>query len=143
MIAMRGIRILGIVVLVSVAFNLFLAGNLLGRRVRGPTPPLTFDQRIDAIWRGLPEADQPVARDIIEAHRAQIMARWLALRPAAQHATATVRTTPYMPDEAKASFESLNDRNQALRQAIQDAVIEVAGKISPEGRKELRFPGGP
>jgi uncharacterized membrane protein len=141
MIPPRTARILGAVIVVSVALNLFIAGNLLGDRLRGPVPARPFDQRIEDIWRNLPEADQPIAREVVDRHRDQIMGSWRTLRSAAQHATQIVRADTFAAEDARAAFAIVDTRNQELRRAIQDTVIELAAKISPQGRAALRYPG--
>jgi uncharacterized membrane protein len=142
MIAARGVRLLALLLIVSVALNLFLAGDLLGVKFRGPPPAPTFDQRLEAIWRNLPPADQPIARRIVEKHREEVITRWLALRPAAQRVSDAIRARPYATAETQAAFDNTNARTEELRQALQSTVIELAGQISEEGRRELHFPGG-
>jgi uncharacterized membrane protein len=143
MITHRGVRILALLLMVSVALNLFLGGDLLGLRFRGPPPVPTFDQRLEAAWRNLPAADQPFARKVVQEHREQVITRWLALRPAAQRVTEAIRAKPYKAEDMQAAFDNSNARTEDLRKALQETVMEIASQISEEGRQELHVPGGP
>jgi uncharacterized membrane protein len=139
----RGVLILGIVAVVSIALNLFLAGNLLGRHFRGPMPPPNFEQRIHNLWRELPAADQSIAQGVLDQHNTEIMEKWRAFRPANQHVVQVLHADQFDPVEAKTALDTANQLGTELKIAIQNALIEVAQKISPEGRKHMHLPGGP
>ena len=138
----RGVSLLIIVAIISVAFNLFLAGNLLGHHFRGPTPPANFQQRLNGIWRDLPAADQVIARGVVDARHGDILDKWRAFRPANQRAALAMHADPFDPEEAKAAYEKANQRSQDFRKTLQDVLIEIAKKISPEGRERLHVVGG-
>jgi uncharacterized membrane protein len=141
-ISARGARILGLVVVVSIAINLFLAGAILGGRFRGPPPPVPFEQRLDASWEGLPDADRPVAKEVYARHREEIIRTWHAFRAAAQRANRGMRANTFNEGEVRADIAASNDRFMEFRRAIQDLFLEIGGKISQEGRERLRAPGG-
>lgn len=138
----RGAGLLGIVTVISVALNLFLAGNQLGHHFRGPMSPPNFQQRLNGMWRDLPEADQVIARGIADNHSSDILEKWRAFRPANQRAALAMHADPFDPEEAKAAYEKANQRSEEFRKALQDTLIEIAQKISPEGRERLHVPGG-
>jgi uncharacterized membrane protein len=138
----RGILVLAIVAVLSVALNLFLAGNQLGREVRGPQMPANFEQRLHNWWRDMPAPDQAIAEGVLQQHMAEIMEKWRAFRPANQHAIQAMRAENFDPAEARAALDAANQRFGELRAAMQSALLEVAQKVSPEGRKHIRAPGG-
>jgi len=138
----RGILVLAIVATLSVALNLFLAGNQLGHQFRGPTSPPNFEQRLHGLWRDMPAADQPIAQGILDQHMSEIMEKWRQFRPANQHIVQVMHADPFDPAEAKAAFDNANQRWAELRAAIQSTLIEIAQKVSPEGRKHIHAPGG-
>ncbi len=138
----RGAGLIGIVAILSIALNLFLAGNQLGRHFRGPAQPPNFQQRLNGIWRDLPEADQTIAHTIAESHYNDILDKWRAFRPANQRAALAMHADPFDPEEARAAYEKANQRSEDFRKALQETIIEVAQKISPEGREQLHLPGG-
>jgi len=138
----RGILVLGIVAVLSIALNLFLAGEQLGHHFRGPMPPPNFDQRLHGLLRDMPAADQPIAQGILDQHYSELNDKWRAFRPANQRISAALRADPFDPAEAKAAYDNANRRSEELRAAMQATLIEIAGKISPEGRRCLRAGGG-
>lgn len=141
MILKRGILLLGIVATLSIALNLFLAGEQLGRQFRQPVPPPNFEQRLENMWRDMPAADQVNAQEVLDRRRGDLIEKWRACRPANQRVIAAMRADPFDPAEAKAAYENANQRWEELRQAMRDTMIEIAQKISPEGRKHIRGPG--
>jgi uncharacterized membrane protein len=138
----RGILGLAIVAILSVALNLFLAGNQLGRQFRAPVPPPNFEQRLHTLWRDMPAADQPIAQGILDQHYSEIIEKWRQFRPASQHVVQVMHADPFDPVEAKAAFDNANQRWAELRTAMQNMLIEIAQKVSPEGRKHIHAPGG-
>ncbi len=138
----RGVGLISLVAVVSIALNLFLAGNQLGHHFRGPMPPQNFQQRLNGMWHELPDADQVIARGVVDSHAADIMDKWRAMRPANQRTSLAMHADPFDPDEARAAYEKANEKSEAFRRALQDTLIEVAQKISPEGRQHLHIPGG-
>jgi uncharacterized membrane protein len=138
----RGVLVLAIVAVLSVALNLFLAGNQLGHEMRGPQPAANFEQRLHTWWRDMPAADQAIAESVMQQHMADIMEKWRAFRPANQHVIQAMRAENFDPVEARTALDVANQRLGELRAAMQNALIEVAQKVSPEGRKHIRAPGG-
>jgi uncharacterized membrane protein len=138
MILKRGILLLGIVAILSIALNLFLAGNQLGRQFRQPVPPPNFEQRLHNLSRDMSEADQTIAQEVLDRHHGDIAEKWRAYRPAAQRVIAAMRADSFDPAEAKAAYENANQRWEELRLVMRDTLIEIAQKVSPEGRKHMR-----
>lgn len=142
MILPRGIVVLAIVAILSVALNLFLAGNQLGHQFRGPGSPSNFEERLHGIWHDMPAADQSIAQGVLDQHMSEIMEKWRAFRPANQHVIQVMHADPFDPAEAKAAFDIANQHWAELRSAMQNMLLEAAQKVSPEGRKHIRAPGG-
>ena len=142
MILPRGVLVLAIVAILSVALNLFLAGNQLGHQFRGPPPALNFEQRLHGWWRDMPAADQAIAEGVMRQHQGEIMEKWRAFRPASQHVIQIMHSENFDPAEAKTALDTANQRLTELRGVLQSTLIEIAQKVSPEGRKHIRVPGG-
>jgi uncharacterized membrane protein len=138
----RGVLVLAIVTILSVALNLFLAGNQLGHHFRPPQTQMNFEQRLHSWWREMSPADQSIAEGIMEQHIGEIMEKWRAFRPANQHVIQIMHTENFDPAEAKAAMDTANQRLTDLRVAVQATMLDIAQKISPEGRKHIRVPGG-
>ncbi len=142
----RGLGILGLIAVISIAGNLFLAGSLLGRQFHRPPPSVPFEQRLDAgwqsVWQQLPDADQPIVKEIFAQHRDDLIQKWRASRMSAQRAGKALRADPFDAAETHADFEKSNERQTEFRTAVQDMFTEIAGKISAEGREKLHSPVG-
>ncbi len=87
--------------------------------------------------RNLPDEDRTEAHKILEAHRQDLEDKFHLYRVSAQAAGAAIHAEPYNADEARSAFAKANDRLAEFRQAVQDVVIEIAGKISDKGREHL------
>jgi len=140
----RGVLVLAIVAILSVTLNLFFAGNQLGHHFRPTVSPMqmTFEQRLHSWWREMPPADQAIAEGVMDQHIGEIMEKWRAYRPANQHVNQILHTENFDPAEARAAFEAASQRLAELRAVMQTTVIEIAQKVSPEGRKHFRPIGG-
>jgi uncharacterized membrane protein len=133
----RGVGLLVAVLIVSVAINLFLAGNQLGLWFHHPAQ-LNFEQRLELLVRGLPDVDRATAHDILEQHRQDLQDKLHLYRTSAQAAAAAIHAEPFNADNARAAFTKANEQSAEFRQALQDMVIEIASKMSPKGREHLR-----
>ena len=133
----RGVRLLVVILIVSVGINLFLAGNQLGLWFHHPVP-MNFEQRLEILLRELPEADRAGAHEILLAHRQEILDKFHVYRQSATAAAAVVHAEPFNADDARAAFATANANSAEFRQALEDMVIDIAGKISPKGREHLR-----
>ncbi len=138
MILKRGIVLLGIIAILSITLNLFLAGEKLGHQFRQPVPPLNFEQRLNNLSRDMPASDQKVVQEILDRHHDSIMEMWRTFRPANQRVVTAMRAEPFDPAEAKAAYEAANQHWNELRAVVRDTLIEIAQNISPEGRKHMR-----
>lgn len=142
MIFQRGVAILGFVTVISIAVNLFLAGDLLGRQFHRPAPGQEFDARLKVVFNDMPDSDRKIAQEIIEQHRDTLVEKWHAARTAGQHAALSLHATPFEINDAKTDLARWNDRILDFRAAFQDTMMDIAGKISPEGRAHLRLGPG-
>jgi uncharacterized membrane protein len=141
-ISSRGAWILGLLAVVSIGLNLFLAGTILGGQFRKPAPAPNFEQRLDTIWDGLPDADREVAKQIYAKHRDEIIQKWHLSRTAAQRAVKDLKAKSFSEAEVTSDFAASNDRVMEFRKVFQDMILDVASKISPDGRQRLRAAGG-
>jgi uncharacterized membrane protein len=134
----RGAGLLAVLLVVSIAINLFLGGNQLGLFFHHPPPPMNMEQRFEMLFQTLPDADRAIAHDVIDKHREQLLDRLHEYRAAAGAAAAVVRADPFNEDAARAAFVKADDSSIAFRHEVQDTVIDIAGKVSPAGRSHLR-----
>ena len=138
---LRGITIIGAVLVASLAVNLFLAGNMLGMQFHRRVPLDLFNQRLNMIWQRMPEADQPIARGIVERHHDEILEKWRALRDSSLRAGLALHAEQFEDEDAKAAVAKWNQRYQDYRTALHDTLLEAASKVSPEGRARIPVNG--
>jgi uncharacterized membrane protein len=103
-----------------------------------------IERRLDGFWENMPTEDQQIAKEIVDRHRNDILQKWRAARSLTQQSAQALRADPFDESVAKFNFQKANERSQEFRAAIEEMSIEMASKISTEGRERLRFPfGGP
>jgi uncharacterized membrane protein len=138
------IVVMGAVAGISVALNLFVAGAFLGGRFHGPPSPPDFERRLSGYWKELPQDDQGAAQAVIAGHRDDVVEKWRADRAAAQQVSRLLHQPDFDEAGVKAAFDLWNQRALEFRAAMQSLLLDMASKISPEGRTHLRGPmGGP
>ena len=138
----KGVLILVIVAVLSLALNLFLAGGLLGRQFHHPPPGQELESRLDALARDMSPADQAIVHDIVAQHHDALLDKWRASRAAGQEAAVALHATPFSADDSKSLLGKWTDRGLEFRNAFHDLLVEIAGKVSPDGRSHLRFGPG-
>jgi uncharacterized membrane protein len=153
--------------IVSIGANLFIVGSWLGWQLhragpfedRGPPGPppggmgdrgaprgpedLESRLRLNIMLEGMSEADQKTARDVLHEHESELGEKWAATRGASQAVTAALHSEPFDADAARAAFAKLNESGEQFRLLLQAMLIEVAQKVSPEGRAHLKLRGPP
>jgi hypothetical protein len=143
MTARRWISILGVVLLVSLALNLFLAGVIAGRGL-GPRGGGGFDLTprklrvaIERVTRVLPESDAALLRDRFEAERPDIAQRFQALQDARRAVGAALKAEPYDAGAFDAAYETMQARNQELQASLHAVLRTSIGQFSDEGRAAI------
>jgi uncharacterized membrane protein len=133
----RGLGLLALVLIASLAVNLFLAGNQVGQQFHRARP-MNFEQRLEALIQTLPDADRPIAQEVVDQHRQDLAGKLRAYRVSAVAAAVAVRAEPFNDETARQAFAKANEQSAIFRQTVEDMVIEIAGKVSPAGREHLR-----
>jgi uncharacterized membrane protein len=142
MTARRWFSLLGAVLLVSLALNLFLAGVIAGRGI-GPRgggfdlTPRKLKVAIERVTRVLPEADAALLSDRFEAERADLTQRFQALQDARKAVGAALKAQPYDAAAFDAAYRAMRSRNEDLQAAIHDVIRTAIGQFSDEGRAAI------
>ena len=134
-------RWLVIALLVSLGLNLFFAGRFSARHAMGPPPPpdpaVMLPHLIDDLASVLAEPDTNVLRQVFRAHESEIRARSADVRRAHDGVRDALDKEPFEPSALLAALDEVKAKDAALRQVMQDALVETATKISPEARHKL------
>jgi uncharacterized membrane protein len=133
-------RWLVIVLLASLGVNLFFAGRFSARHTFGPPPPdpaTMLPHLIDDLASVLAEPDTNVLRQVFRSHEAEIRARSAAVRRAHDSVRDALDHEPFEEATLLAALDDVKAKDEALREVMQQAMIETATKISPEARHKL------
>lgn len=140
MTARRWITVLGAALFVSLALNLFLGGVIAGRGVGhrggfdGQMTAANVKLAIERVSRVLPEADGDVMRGLFEERRADLKARFEALREARKAVGAALKAEPFDAATFSAAYETMQSRNQEVQAAIHGVIKAAVPQLSAEGR---------
>lgn len=127
-------RRLRIVLAVSLAANLFLVGLLVGTglfrdRPRGPRHA-AFSQAVEQ----LDPADADALRALMRTEAEQARPRVQALRAARREVEALMSRPDYDPAAVRSAMTQVRIEETALRDNLDAALIEFAGRLDPEER---------
>lgn len=147
--------VLSILLLLSVALNLFFGSQFAGRALRhagepgldrtddrGPPPERADGDKRSGVPPGqllerLPEADRPEAKRIFASHHGDIKARAKSLRDAAADLARIARVEPLDIEALRAGFAAQRSRWDELQTTRQETFLETLKALSPEGRHAL------
>ncbi len=129
-----------VLAVISLAVNLFLGGLVAGKFLRpGPPPPGDFG-RI-ALFRGSRDMD-PQTRKIVDQvrdrHRDGIRSSIWASRKAREAAIDALCADDFDEAGARRAFGEFRERSERARSEMHEALIEVAGAMTPDQRVSLR-----
>ncbi len=131
-----------IVLFVSLALNLFLAGFLAARWLapawheerRGPE---AIAERLTSRLSG---ADAEVMRAAFQANQPKLASLFGELQQARREVRQRLAAQPFDPDALAKAVADLRVKQAAFFSALQDTILPAVGKLSPEGRSHL-LPG--
>jgi uncharacterized membrane protein len=128
-----------ILLVASLALNLFFGGMFVARHAFGPPrgPDAMLSRLIDELGSGLSDADRATLQDVFESHAAAIKAR----AGEAMHARAGIRAAmvaePFDAGALTAAVDDASARDTTMRKALERMLLEAATQVSPEGRRKL------
>jgi len=131
-----------ILLFVSLALNLFLAGFLAARWLapewhERPHGPQAIVERLTSHLSG---ADAEVMRAAFQANQDKLAAAFGELQQARREVRQILAAQPFDPDALAKAIADVRTKQGAFFAVIQDTILPAVGKLSPEGRKRL-LPG--
>jgi Spy/CpxP family protein refolding chaperone len=137
-----------LLLLASLAVNLFAAGMLAARFIMPPPPPPPrgpemMSHFIREMAAELDGADRAVVETVLHAHEATLKQRSAALGEARDGIRQMLRHEPFDRAGLEAALDEAGRRDQALRQIMQDMLVETAAQLSPDGRRRVSDWGPP
>jgi len=138
----RWFTLLGAALVVSLAVNFFLGGLVVGRGVGqgggiawAAAPALRVG--IERVLRALPDDDRKLMRSMFEDQRATIMQKLVAFREARKAVGQALKAEPFNPDAFAAAYQTMQDRNRDLQEAIHAVIKAAVPQLSPAGREAI------
>ena len=147
---------LGVLLFVSIAFNLFLGGLLVGSDMRhwvgghsgfdrghhsghgGPGKMSHGGRRsLMGMHRVLGPEGQEVARDVMAGHREEMRPRFKAMRVAHPGVKDALLAEPFDGMALREAFTSLRTRGVEIQTAIHGAMTALAERLDSEDRRKI------
>ncbi len=131
-----------IVLFVSLALNLFLAGFLAARWLA----PAWHEERrgpeaiVERLTSRLSGADAEVMRAAFQANQPKLASLFGELQQARREVRQRLAAQPFDPDALAKAVADLRIKQTAFFTGLQDTILPAVGKLSPEGRGRL-LPG--
>lgn len=123
---------------VSIALNLFLAGMMIAWQMRpSPPPGPWFERMIQRMSADLPPADRDILLSSYETRRQELDRMDKEAQAAREKVRAAMRAQPYDPAALEAAMAAARDVREPVIKTVEQAIVEAAAKMSPEGRTKL------
>ena len=131
-----------ILLFVSLALNLFLAGFLAARWLapewhEQPRGPQAIVEKLTSHLSG---ADAEVMRAAFQANQGKLAAAFGEVQQARHEVRQRLAAQPFDPDALAKAVAEVRVKQGAYFTALQEIILPAVGKLSPEGRKHL-LPG--
>lgn len=132
-----------VLLIVSLALNLFLIGTLAGGRIadwRHAGPPIAAPMSpgmVSRLVRELPPPAQQEARQLFLDRRSEIRRRIRALHTARAEAMALLTEEPFDPGAFSQAMTQVRERTLAVQEVIHDVLIDLSGQVDPDTRARL------
>ncbi|MGH8681444.1 MAG: periplasmic heavy metal sensor [Burkholderiales bacterium] len=130
-------RVLGALLAVSVAANLFLGGVVAGRLTGEATQDLRAKRNVETMLQPLPQDKRALVRKELRAAMPQVRQHFTALQ-AARAGVAEELVKPE-PDQAQLDrrFAEVRAQTTAIQAAFQQAFKRAAVSLTPEERRAV------
>lgn len=145
-------RLIQTALLASVGLNLFLLGTMVPRWL-GPKPPFADKMvmmgpdgpggpggplfAMHRMMDDLPEADAKILKEHFGSDMEKMMEKAKSFRDRIDRLRDLMRADPFDSVALRTELESAAADRQTMEKAQTDRIIEVLGKLSPEGRRRL------
>lgn len=140
----RPSRRLVAILAVSLCLNFLFIGIAAAVAIRWHLHPQeqAFRLAMRQFTRKLDHDDAKIMRGALLDHRQPIIAAWSGYRQSLRPLAEALQETPRNQDRLHAAEQATRERRIALGDAISDAVLDGAQKLSPAGRAALLRPRG-
>ena len=134
--------ILAIVLLLSLAINVLIAGFVVGRLHGGPDGD-DIQHIIGMIVRPYPPEIRRAVMDEALAHREDLLGKLNAMRAARRAAFDATRAEPFDPAKLDAAYANMRAAAEAVQEAIQRIETDAIARAPAAARQQIQPPHGP
>ena len=134
--------ILAIVLLLSLAINVLIAGFVLARVHGGPDGD-DVQHIVRLIVRPYPPEIRHAVMDEAQAHREELLGKLNAMRAARREAFEASRAEPFDPARLDAAYADMRTAAGAVQEIIHRIETDAISRASPAARQQIRPPHGP
>lgn len=131
----RWTKVLGGVLVVSLAINFFLIGWMGARWVYDQHMGPKFS--VTRLVRDLPDEQREAVLAVFENNRDSIHAAMDNLRDARHELSSVLLAEPFDPVAAERALAALRQESTAMQETMHAALLEVAVNLPPESRVDL------
>ena len=124
----------------SLALNLFLAGTMVAWHMRPPPPPPPgpwFERMIQRMSGDLSPADRDILQASYQSRKGELDRMDREVQAARERVGAAMRAQPYDPAALEQAMAEARDVREPVVEIVEQAIVEAAAKMSPEGRMKL------
>lgn len=136
---LQSVRWRSVVLVPSLAVNLFFVGLFATRHAFGPPrgPEAMLARLIGELGAHLSDPDRATLQRVLAAHEADIKERSAQAMQSRAGIRAVIVAEPFDPAALTAAVEEAGARDLAMRRAVERVLVEAAQQVSPEGRGKL------
>jgi uncharacterized membrane protein len=136
---LRTVRWRSVILVLSLAVNLFFAGLFVTRHAVGPPrgPEAMLARLIGELGARLSDPDRATLQRVFDAHEAEIKERSGQAMQSRAGIRAAMVAEPFDPAALIAAVDEASARDLAMRRAIERMLLEAATQVSPDGRGKL------
>jgi uncharacterized membrane protein len=126
-----------IVLAVSLAANLLLAGFVVGQVIHHPWREHGGQLTIERLTGKMPPEVRDVVRASLRERRPEIANKVAAVREARAEVRAAIGAEPFDPARLAAAFAAVRERSRAVQEDVQSAAVEAIAKLPSDVRRKL------
>jgi uncharacterized membrane protein len=130
-------RWVAILLAVSLALNLLLAGAFIGRLLTERRDPGTFPPHMGWILRGLPDQERQQLRPVLRQHQQRAIALRRQLNDAQREASRQLGIEELNEQDLLDALGKLRAASNASQQAMHDSLVDVMKRLEPGQRKQV------
>lgn len=136
---LRTVRWRSVILVLSLALNLFFAGLFATRHAFGPPrgPDAMLARLIGELGAHLSDPDRATLRRVFDAHEAEIKERSAQAMQSRAGIRAAMVAEPFDLAALTAAVEEAGAHDLAMRRAVERMLVEAATQVSPDGRGKL------